>query len=161
MKYVIDTNVTVAANGRDTHANPQCQFQCIEFLLEVTIPTNMKQITIDESGLILNEYSRYLSFKGQPGVGDMFFKFVHDNMYSSKKISSVRITPITDETRGFEELPMNQIDKSDRMFLAVAKKANADVINALDTDWHEQHAFIASLDITVQQLCPEHGVKVI
>ena len=161
MKFVVDTNVTIAANGRDTHADFECQFRCIEFIEDLSTPKNPKQIMLDDAGLIWSEYSRHLNFRGQPGVGDMFFKFVHDNMHSSQKVRRVHITPIADESRGFDELPKNPVDKSDRVFLAVAIKADAAIINALDSDWHEQHNFIELLNIKVKQLCPQHGVKVV
>lgn len=157
MKFVVDTNVSIAANGRNTHADFQCQLNCIEFLEDIVSLANAKQTILDDSGLILDEYSKHLNFKGQPGVGDMFFKFIHDNLYSTPKIEAVLITPIDDESRGFDELPVNSVDKSDRKFLAVAVKATASIANATDTDWHEQNSFMASLGISIQQICPQHG----
>ena len=44
------------------------------------------------------------------------------------------MTPTEDDRRGFEELPENTFDPSDRKFLAVAIVANAVVLNATDTD---------------------------
>lgn len=158
MKFVVDTNVTIAANGRKTHANLQCQLSCIEFLEDLASPANPKQTIIDESGLILDEYTPHLNYIGQPGVGDMFFKFIHDHLYSCSKIKTVSITPVDDETRGFAELPINSLDKSDRKFLAVAITADAKIVNALDTDWHEQYTLLESLGIQINQICPQHGI---
>lgn len=90
-------------------------------------------------------------------MGDVFFKYLHDNMYLGKKIRLVSITPIADEKRGFNELPANSVDKSDRKFLASAVTANAKIVNAVDTDWHEQIAFVTGLGVNVQQLCPGHA----
>jgi hypothetical protein len=81
-------------------------------------------------------------------------------MYLSKKVKIVSITPIADEAKGFNELPPNTLDKSDRKFLAAAVIADAEIFNAMDTDWHQHVAFIASLGVNVQQLCPEHGCNV-
>lgn len=160
MNVVVETNVPIAANGRETHASLACQYTCTEFLEKLASPKSNTSIILDEQGMILDEYRHYLNYKGQPGVGDMFFKYLHDHMYLDKKVKLVPISPITDETRGFSELPVNPIDKSDRKFLAVAIVANANIINAMDTDWHEKAVFVDLMKIKVQQLCPEHGCSV-
>lgn len=160
MNVAVDTNVSIAANGKDTHAGLACQLHCVEFLELVVSPNSRSKILIDATGLIFDEYKRHLNYNGQPGVGDIFFKYLHDHMYMNKKVKIVSITPIADEDRGFNELPVNSIDKSDRMFLAVALTADAAIVNALDTDWHEKQEVIANLGVTVRQLCPEHGCMI-
>lgn len=160
MKVVVDTNVPIAANGRNTHAGPGCQVRCIEFLQHLASERSKVVVALDEGELLLNEYRRYLNYRGQPGVGDIFFKFLHDHMYGRNRIHLVQITGIADEGRGFDELPVNELDPSDRKLLAVAVVANADVVNALDTDWFEQADLLALLNVPVQQLCPEHGCAV-
>lgn len=157
MNVVVETNVAISANGRDTHASMACQYACITFLEELVAPKKRTQIVLDELGLIFTEYSNHLHYKGQPGVGDVFFKYLHDHMYLRKKIKRVPITPIADEARGFNELPPNPVDKSDRKFLAAAIVSKAGVVNALDTDWHEKVGFVNSIGVNVRQLCPEHG----
>ncbi len=157
MNVVVDTNVAMAANGRDTHASLTCQYACTEFLEGLVSSRKRSRIILDEPGLIFAEYSNHLNFKGQPGVGDMFFKYLHDHMYLGKKIRLVPITPITDETRGFNELPPNSVDKSDRKFLAAACIAGAAVVNALDSGWYKKADFIAELGVNVRQLCPDQA----
>lgn len=157
MNVVVDTNVAIAANGRNTHASLSCQYDCTVFLEELVSPEKRTHIILDEQGLIFAEYRSRLNYKGQPGVGDMFFKYLHDHMHLGKKIRHVTITPITDENCGFKELPPNLVDKNDRKFLAAAVVAGAKIVNAVDTDWHEQSAFITGLGVNVQQLCPAQG----
>lgn len=157
MKVVVDTNVAMAANGRDTHANFACQYKCIEFLEELCSTGKSTRIFLDQQGLIFTEYSGRLKYKGQPGIGDMFFKYLHDHMYLGKKIRLVSITPIADDERGFNELPSNQLDKSGRKFLATAVAAKATIVNAVDTDWNEQHTLISGINVKVDQLCPDHA----
>lgn len=154
-KFVIDTNVAISANGRETHASSKCQLACIEWL------ENCRNIFIalDENGLIMNEYEKHLNYSGQPDVGDMFFKYLHDNQYVEEKVFRIKITPSNDENRGFVELPENQVDKSDRKFLATAVKAKATIVNATDSDWSEQKTLLETLQIEVKQLCPEHSYK--
>lgn len=160
MRVVVDTNVAIAANGRNTHASEECQLACIDLLETLSINKNGEIVVLDDIGLIFDEYSEHLSYRGQPGVGDMFFKYLHDNKHAQRSIVLVSVTPNNDESTGFCELPVNSIDKSDRKFLAVALVAGADIVNALDTDWHEQHAFVSQLDVKTRQLCPEHGCAV-
>lgn len=159
MNVVVDTNVAITANGRDTHGSLACQYACIEFIERLVSPRKRNHIILDERGQIFTEYSDHLNHKGQPGVGDMFFKYLHDNMYLGKKIRLVPITPIADKKRGFDELQPNSLDKSDRKFLAVAVVAGAEIVNAVDTDWHEQLTFVSGLGVSVQQLCPDHACR--
>jgi hypothetical protein len=48
-RFVIDTNVAIAANGRNTHASEICQLVCIEFLEQY----KDLNIVIDELGFII------------------------------------------------------------------------------------------------------------
>ena len=89
----------------------------------------------------------------------MFFKHVFVHQHVGKRVRRVPITPCSDPRRGFEELPTNDLDPSDRKFLATAVAAKdvvgkTDILNAMDRDWIEQQALIKSLRVTVQELCP-------
>ncbi|MPT00581.1 MAG: hypothetical protein E2581_19090 [Pseudomonas sp.] len=157
MKITIDTNVPISANGRRTHAGDACQLACSKFLFEIATQKVKDIVVLDASGLILAEYTPFLFHSGQPGIGDVFFKYLHDNMYNPNKVELVEITPIDDESRGFAELPPNNMDPSDQKFLAIAVKTGATVVNALDTDWKEKETLMIQLKVKVRQLCPEHG----
>lgn len=157
MRWVVDTNITIAANGKSSHASLECQLACIEILEQASSGKKGLKILLDDLDLIFSEYGRHLSYKGQPGVGDMYFKFLHDNKHLGKTIDLVAITPNENEECGFNELPNNTIDKSDRKFLAVALVGNAAIVNALDTDWHEQRAFLNKIGVNVIQICAHHG----
>jgi len=160
MRWVVDTNITIAANGNNTHASAECQLACIETLEKISSGKKNQIILLDDLDLIFTEYSRHLSYRGQPGVGDMFFKYLHDNKHLSQSVKLVTITPNDDDISGFNELPDNTIDKSDRKFLAVALTGRATIINALDTDWHEQREFLNQIGVNVTQICEEHGCAV-
>ena len=159
MKLAIDTNVPIAANGKDTHAGLACQLRCIELLEQIATGQLEAVVVLDAGGQIIGEYAPYLNYHGQPGVGDLFFKFLHDHMYAGSKVELVEITSIPDESRGFEELPANELDPSDRKLLATALTSGAEIVNALDTDWHEQGELLTALGVPVRQLCPEHGCR--
>ncbi len=151
---VIDTNVTIVANGNSQHASIDCELACIEFLENY----QSLHIALDHGGLIMDEYSHHLSYAGQPNIGDAFFKYLHDNQYNPDgNIYLHRITANNNENQGFDELPVDvNFDPSDRKFLAVAVVANADVINATDADWDENSELLEQLNVDVVQLCPEH-----
>ena len=153
---VVDTNVAIVANGRATHADAQCRLTCVERLLSV-IEDDM--VAIDEDGHILDEYGRHLSHSGAPGVGDAFFKHVFDYQYQSRRVRRVVVTLCDDQRRGFQELPQNTFDPSDRKFLAVAVTARAVVLNATDSDWCQHKKLMNTLNVKVCQLCPQHASK--
>lgn len=150
-KKVIDSNVAIVANGCSPQASINCELACVEML---ECCENFS-ICLDQTGLIMTEYAKHLSYSGSPGVGDMFFKYLHDNQYAQRNIDIVPINEINDENRGFEELPENNFDPSDRKFLATAISGEAQVVNATDSDWAEQDELMNQLNITVQQLCPD------
>ena len=102
----------------------------------------------------MDEYEGYCSYSGAPGVGDMFFKFLHDHQYSETSVIRIPIQQTHDRESGFANLPSNDFDPDDRKFLAVAEAGSGRVVNAVDSDWSEHAAFIDSLGVCVIELCP-------
>ncbi len=154
MKVVIDTNVARTANGDATHATAACQLDCVDFLAQLVRDKN-RVVTLDSLGLIIEEYAKGLSRSGGPGTGHMYFKHVHDHQ-GGDRVCLVDISVLDDENRGFEELPENSLDADDRKFLAVALIANAELVNAVDSDYQENICLITELGIALRELCPEH-----
>lgn len=157
MVVVVDTNVGIAANGGyQTHADIQCQLSCVDRLERIV---RKGIVAVDDKGLIFEEYRSHFSFSGAPGVGDKFFKHVSDHQHQEGRVRQVTVTPSEDDRRGFEELPRNAFDPSDRKFLAVAIAAKAVVLNATDSDWSEHQGLTNQLGVEVDQLCPQHASK--
>ena len=154
--FVVDTNVAISANGRKTHADERCQLECVRRLKAVA---GGEVVAIDDGGSILTEYLKYVRWPGQPGAGGAFFKHVFNFQHDSTRVRRVPLTPSEDHRQGFEELPPNTFDPSDRKFLAVAVVASAVVLNATDSDWHEHRALTDELGVEVRQLCPQHAAK--
>lgn len=154
--FVVDTNVAIAANRRDTHADEHCQLACIDRLEHVA---RQGVVAVDQSGLIIDEYAGRLSRSGQPGMGDAFFKHILDHQWHDNRVRQVPLTASDDERKGFEELPENSFDRSDRVFLAVAVASEAIVLNATDSDWAEHAGLMGELGVEVEQLCPQHKRK--
>ena len=118
-----------------------------------------KMVAIDDQYLILGEYRRRLNSSGEPGVGDKLLKHLFNNQYQGARVRRVPVTPAEDDRRGFEELPENTFDRSDRKFLAVAVAAKAVVLNAVDSDWGEHKALMDALGVVVKELCPQHVAR--
>lgn len=150
---VVDTNVPVVANGGED-ADPECVRACVRALVEVT---RRGHVLVDDGLEIVREYRTNLRAKGQPGVGDAFFKWLWDNLWVKQICTHVRIT--THSKRGYREFPIHEglaaFDPSDRKFVAVAA-AHPDhppILQAVDSKWWGcRHAF-AECGINVEFLC--------
>lgn len=101
------------------------------------------------------EYSRHSSYSGQPGAGDRFFRRAFQNQYQACRM--VRLT--VHEHRGYTEFPdtpdLKRFDPSDRKFVATALACTppATIHNAVDSDWSQFAAPLASAGIKVTELC--------
>ena len=149
-RYVIDTNVPIVANGKDGAISIDCRLAAVK-LLQKAIENG--RIILDNAGEIQEEYRRHLDSRGQPGVGDRFYMEVINS--HPDKVTRVDVKKRADGE--FEDLPQAIIDAdfdpSDRKFAAVARKANAKVYNAVDSDWIEKRAIIEANGIIIVFLC--------
>ncbi|MEW6236133.1 MAG: hypothetical protein AB1656_12165 [Candidatus Omnitrophota bacterium] len=162
MKYVVDTNVPIVANGRSEQASSECVIACAEMIQKIT---NSGMIVIDNQWLIINEYSNKLNQKGQPGVGDAFLKWILTNNRNPCLCEQVKITPTNSHKNNFKEFPNDQrlkkFDPSDRKFVAVARAHNEHppILQAVDAKWRNYRKILSEHDVTVQFLCPQDNKK--
>lgn len=153
---VIDTNVAVVSNGKHEKASPNCVLECINRLRLIQ---NQRILLLDDKNLILTEYRNNLHPSGQPGAGDAFFRWLHDNQANPDYCRSVAVKHHPD--REFEEFPddpdLAAFDRSDRKFVAVALASGTgpEVFNASDTDWWIHRQGLHQHGIKVVFLCPE------
>ena len=153
---IVDVNVGIAANGRDTDVTKVCQLSCIEMLMALR---DRGGFAMDESGFIFDEYKNYLNFEGEPGVGDVFFKWINDVQWDESMCRREKLTPHASRT--FEEFPKDpalaQFDRSDRKYAALAKKCGTEsaIYNAADSDWKHYEAAFARSGVRVVNLCPD------
>lgn len=156
-RAVVDTNVLVAANGRDTHVDIACQLRCVE---ELTRLKREEVVCVDDKGLITREYERRAAHKGQAMSGTAFVKYVWQQMCDSNRVRLIPVEPRDAEGRDFRDpvLPANNL-KKDAKFLAVAVKGNAAIVNAADSDWAEHRNLTDRLAVEVRQLCPQHATR--
>lgn len=154
--FVVDTNVPIVANGCAPQTDNRCRSSCVEKLRYL-----MEQgtVAIDDKDAVLKEYLNNFSRSAGRSVGNQFFIHIINNQYVQTRVQRAVVTPIDDERRGFEELPENTFDRSDRKFLAVAVSADAVVLNATDSDWGEQKELMDTLGVEIEQLCPQHASK--
>ena len=149
-KYVIDTNVPIVANGRDETINIECRLRSVRLLQKAI---SVGTVYLDSDGVIQAEYRKHLSSNGQPGVGDRFYQAV----LNSHPDRIVRVNIPKREDGEYAILPQPIIesgfDPSDRVFVAVAKKAKASVYNAVDSDWLEQQTVIEENGVPIVFIC--------
>ncbi|SRR6266851_3589785 len=75
-RFTVDTNVPIVANGSPDpkdqaySPSPRCRLAAVEFLQDLL---RRGCVILDLAGEIQTEYHRYLSPRGQPGVGDRFY----------------------------------------------------------------------------------------
>ena len=155
--FVVDTNVPVVANGQHPQAGLRCQLACIQRLIKIK---ESGVVVLDQGMDILEEYRGYLSFSGEPGVGDEFFRWLWDVQGLPDHCEKVPLTP-----RGgagdYEEFPENGrlggFHIKDRKFVAVALTSALDptVLNAVDSDWWIHRVALTRAGIRIEFVCPE------
>lgn len=160
-KCLVDTNVPKTANlatqpDPDSDVSEVCVLACIEAVEHVI---KRRGLIVDAGDEIFDEYRQQLSMRGQPGVGDRFMKWVHDNRWSLHP--SQRVT-ITKNGHSYDEFPihagLDDFDKSDRKFVAVANAhpEKPPILQATDSKrWGWKDA-LAEAGISVHFLCPEY-----
>lgn len=159
---VVDTNVAVAANARNTHADLECQLACLQALNRLV---KNGKVVLDNTGLIISEYRKHLKPAGQPGVGDKFYKHLLNNQHNRKRCLLVDIRLLDASAGEFAEFPddsaLTGFDPDDRKFVAAALAIDdpPPIINPLDTDWRDFEAALAMHGVILEQLCPQHMRK--
>jgi len=152
--FVVDTNVAVVANKSCPEADKRCVLACTEELLKL----RKARVCLDSGDLILAEYRQNMSLSGQPGVGDRFMMWVHQNQHNRSVCERVDIAE--HDERGFVEFPddpeLEKFDRSDRKFVAVAlgSRLNPTILNAVDSDWSQHGVALLAHGVLVEELCP-------
>jgi len=155
---VVDTNVLVVANGRDTHADAACQLACLRLLID---SRENAILILDSLGLILREYRNVLRPTGEPGSGDAFFKYLLDFQFSGAHclIANISVDRATDEIDQFpKDADLIGFDRDDRKFVAaaIASGVRCSIQNAVDTDWRDYLTPLTRNGLCIRQLCPQH-----
>jgi len=155
---VIETNVIAVANDRAEQAGYNCVLSCIDALEKTRLE---RIVVIDSGGRCFEEYFRYASRSGQPGVGDYFAKWLWERQAYRKHCECVDISPTTDDPEQFMEFPsdpdLTRFDRSDRKFVAIARASRNKpvILNATDSDWWHHKEPLQRNAIKLQFLCQE------
>jgi hypothetical protein len=153
----IDTNVLATADRLADQADEDCITSCVDFLESV----RQGLVLVDDGGRIVEEYGRNVS-TGQPGPGAFFLRWLWANIANESVCLQVPITPIDQDLESYAEFPSDlelaNFDPPDRKFAAVvlAYGGDAEVVNALDSDWRHAEDALARNGVKVRFLCPQH-----
>ena len=160
MRRIIDTNVMKVANKDAPQVinDPKCILSCVNQLETIK---NIGKIILDDSWHILSEYLDNLN-PGQPGDGNLFFKWVLNNKENPLRCEMFTITPM-DSDGNFLEFPtdeeLHDFDLADRKFVALSVTSNASVSTAVDPGWWEYRAALLRNDVNVEFLCQHYVEK--
>jgi hypothetical protein len=160
-KCLLDTNVPITANLALNPADiandlAGCVLACVEAIDHVV---KKGGLVLDSGDEIFTEYRSHLSMSGQPGVGDRFMKWVHDNRWS---FSDADLVSIIKNGESYDEFPehagLAHFDNSDRKFIAVsnAHPDKPSVLQATDSKWWGWKDSLKEVGITVQFLCSDY-----
>ncbi|WP_245690844.1 hypothetical protein [Sinosporangium album] len=149
---MIDTNVLIVSNGEADHVSDECVISAISFLEHAE---SRGVVVLDNSQQIFEEYQRYCSYRGQPGVGDRFFLHLHLTQADPRRVQKVDITP--DGHGSYSEVPdgLRKFDPSDHKFVAtvVADGRRSVIVNCADSDWRESAQELNQNQIEVIEIC--------
>jgi hypothetical protein len=157
-KCVVDTNVPKVANLYVDFDQAPLELQsCILICVEVIeYITNNGGLVLDAGDEIFSEYCGQLSLSGQPGIGDHFMKWVHDNRWTLPEEDRVQITKDGDSYREFPEHEgLKSFDPADRKFVAVsnAHPEKPPILQATDCKWLDWNDALSEVGIEVKFLC--------
>ena len=157
---VVDTNVPKVANlaanpDSSFDVPPDCVLACVKAIDHVV---KTKGLIIDDGDEIFDEYRQQLSMSGQPGPGDHFMKWVHDNRWGLPNPQRVSITRAGNSYKEFPTGPgLNNFDPSDRKFVAVAnahsRSIKPPILQATDSKWWGWKDALVQVSITVHFVC--------
>jgi len=155
MKQIIDTNVLLVANGMHGDVSSECISACVRKLAEIK---NNGVVVLDDAYRILKEYLLKTSPNQPKGVGDVFLKWLQQNLANNTCVETVAITEnLPDEFDEFPDAGLQQMfDPPDRKFVAVANAHDEKppILQAADCKWLDWWQVLANNEIEVKFLCP-------
>ncbi len=154
---VIDTNVLLIADGKAAQMSAHCQIECMDRLDHVKVS---EQVALDESWLILEEYSNKLAPNQSQTFGSAFLKWLLQVQGDPDHTTWVKITPTNNECTQFREFPNDpglkaDFDPADRKFVAVANAhpEKPPIIEAGDSKWLAWRDRLSKHGIQLDLLC--------
>lgn len=161
LRCIVDTNVATTANGANSGAPPSCVAASAVALQQVMTKGH---VFLDAGRRIVHEYGKNLSGRGQPGAGDVFYKWILTNEWAASRVTLVSIRPKEEDPEDFHELrPADPdvgkygYDRSDRKFLAVAAAhpENPPILQSFDSKWWGWTKSLRKDGVSIHFLCPK------
>jgi hypothetical protein len=156
MRAVIDTNVLLVANGQHDDISPDCVIECVQRLQAMK---KAGVTVIDDNYLILKEYQKKTQLNPAKQPGDVFLKWLLQNVGNPKRVQQVSLTETAENC--FTEFPDPALepafDPPDRKFAAVAN-AHPDkppILQAADCKWLNWWPALQAKGVRVEFLCPD------
>lgn len=150
MRAVIDSNVLITANGKN-HASAECAAACARLLLDAV---TSHVVLEDSAGRAFDEYRRYCSLAGQPGVGDQFLKWFLQNRYANHRVVQVHVPTAPAELADSLPAALRRLDNDDHKWVAVYLNGSGEALfNATDSDWGEFADELADAGVNVIEVC--------
>ena len=157
---IVDTNVCVVSNRQG--GTLTCASLCARELNDIV---RGGILVVDYAGLVFTEYRKRLSFSGQPGAGDIFFKWFVDNRYNPTRVCQITLIPHQTRHGDFEIFPDDEalatFDFADRVYVALALShaEHPPILNAVDSDyWHHKESLTKS-GVNVVHVCGHKHYK--
>ncbi len=155
---VIDTNVIAVADELHGEVSSYCVSACARALENAS---KMHRVVIDDGRRILREYEGNVTKARQKTPGMAFLKWLYQNMWTPERCDQITLTVEGDETE-FAEFPNHpalraQVDRSDRVFIAVAyaHPEKPPILQATDSKWLDWESDLKACGLSVKFLCPE------
>ena len=159
-RCVVDTNVPKTSNLALSQTIPDELIDCVEACVEAVDHVVTKgRLVLDTGDEIFDEYRQQLSMKGQPGMGDRFMKWVHDNRWNSSKVDQTSINKTGESYAEFPEHgDLKDLDISDRKFVATANAhpKRPPILQATDSKWWGWQTSLKKVGITIEFVCPTY-----
>jgi hypothetical protein len=158
---IVDTNVCVVSNRR-LGENVQCASKCAKELNDIV---TKGLLVIDAGGAVFGEYRKHLSFAGQPGIGDVLFKWLVDNRYRTDRVAQIPLTPHPVREADYAEFPddpaLDGFDIDDRIFVALAltHPQRPAILNAVDSDYWHFRMSLTGHGVNVIHVCGHQHYK--
>lgn len=134
MIRVIDTNVPLVVKFEEDYPRELVE-ACEDIIMEIL--DNRIPVPVDAGGEIVAEYFHQMTRGGRTDLADLFARYVHDECWSWDERVRPDIDPDPETEHRYGALGGDdaEIDPSDRKFVAVAKLADAPIVQATDTKW--------------------------
>ena len=151
---VVDTNVIRVANREHDGVSNACLGYCVQQLQDVM---NNGHLVVDQGWQIVGEYIGNPNRKRGKHEGEVFLKWVLQNLSNMHRCTQVSITELSPDN--YAEFPSHpdlaNFDAPDRKFVAVSNvhPAKPRILQAADSKWINWHTALKTFGIHVDFIC--------